>query len=292
MSFIREANYDRYHARPATLETASGEAHWITRAANVVLVVTKVIPGSKLSRQGQPDEYMLLLPDDVGATIDAGVEKIQAKPDSLTIIPPGDSNITLDSAGFVYRIFTHKSIDLLRAASNASSYADGAGEVAPLSPWPDPVGGFKLRNYELAKYIKPGTNMRLFRSTNLMVNIFTQSEVPRDVTKMTPHSHDDFEQISLAVKGTYVHHLRYPWTPDMPSWRQDEHGEVGSPSAIVIPAKVIHTTQSISAPNRLVDIFAPPRADFSLKPGLVNNAEEYPLPPELVGHGAQQSAAA
>ena len=44
-------------------------------------------------------------------------------------------------------------------------------------PWPDPPGGFKLRNYKPFDYDKPDTNMRLFRSTNLMVNVM----LPRPV---------------------------------------------------------------------------------------------------------------
>ncbi|UUZ64344.1 hypothetical protein LP417_04225 [Polaromonas sp. P1-6] len=158
-------------------------------------------------------------------------------------------------------------------------YANGAPEVAPLLPWPDPPQGFKLRNYVLADHTRPDTNMRIFRSTNLMLNIMTPRTVARDVRKLSPHSHADFEQGSLAVKGDWVHHMRYPWTADMLDWKNDEHIEMGSPSLLVVPPKVIHTSRNANDGGAwLVDIFAPPRMDFSSKPGMVCNADEYPMP--------------
>jgi hypothetical protein len=276
------AYYARYYDAPATREEPDGTVHWITRAANFVVVVTRAKAGAVLERVEQPDESMLLLPEGMGARIEAAGESISSEGDSLTILPPGPSRITVAQAGHVYRVFSHRAADLAAAADNAADYANGAPNVSPLVPWPDPVGGFKLRHYRLADHVRPDNPMRLFRSTNLMINIFVPQNRPRDTKKMTPHAHSEFEQASLTLEGPYVHHMRYPWTADMDAWRDDEHGHVDSPSLVIIPPNVIHTTQSLPAPRtRLVDVFAPPRADFSLKPGLVRNADDYPLPPDL-----------
>lgn len=87
---------------------------------------------------------------------------------------------------------------------------------------------------------------RAFRCTNLTINITDIYPGKRDSKKLKPHSHDDFEQITL--------------------------------SAIGLPAGRIHTSQAQEAGCRLVDIFGPPRRDYSLMPGFVRNAHEYPLP--------------
>jgi mannose-6-phosphate isomerase-like protein (cupin superfamily) len=121
--------------------------------------------------------------------------------------------------------------------------------------------------------------MRNFRSTNLMVNVMTRRGGPRDPKKLSPHSHEDFEQASLVLEGDYMHHLRLPWTPDPTTWRAGEHVTIGAPSITVIPAKVVHTSNNVGpARSWLLDIFAPPRVDFSKKPGMVINAADYPMP--------------
>jgi hypothetical protein len=263
---------------------AGGTLHWVARGGNFVVVATLAVAGAVLARTAseQADEYMVLLPEGTAARISAGSDAVASEGDSLTILPPGASTVTVQQAGWLYRIFSKRAQDLAVRASNARDYADGATDVAPLVDWPAPQGGFRLRHYRLAEHARTDTTMRLFRSTNLMVNVFLPGKAPRDVRKMTPHSHADFEQGSLALRGSYVHHLRYPWTPELPSWREDEHGRIGAPSLIVIPPKVIHTSQSVGEPPmQLVDIFSPPRDDFSLKPGLVCNAAEYPLPQRL-----------
>jgi len=277
-SSLRPASVARCNEQPPQVE-AGGARSWIARGANFVVVVTQAAAGTRLERRGQADEYMVLLPTG-SATIRANQETLSAAADSLTIVPPGDSEVVVHEAGQVVRVFSHRAHDLLALAGNAADYAEPTPDVAPLVPWPTPADGFRLRNYPLAQYTQADTNMRIFRSTNLMLNVMTQRMVARDVRKLSPHSHVDFEQGSLALRGEWIHHMRYPWVQDMTAWRDDEHVEVGSPSLTVIPPKVVHTSRNLNDGGAwLVDIFAPPRMDFSSKPGKVANEKDYPLPP-------------
>jgi mannose-6-phosphate isomerase-like protein (cupin superfamily) len=275
----RSATYDKAYDTPPQLSDA-GSRTWISRGANFVVAVSDVAAGAALARADNPDEYMVLCVS-TPATIEAGTERIDAERESLTIVPPGRSTVTATTAGRIVRIFSNLADDMARLAANAAIYAAGAAEVAPLVPWPAPPGGFKLRNYTPFAYDKPETNMRIFRSTNLMVNVMTKRGGPRDTKKLSPHSHDDFEQASVVLEGDYQHHLRWPWTPDQSEWRADDHVEIGSPSITVIPAKVVHTSNNVG-PRRswLIDVFAPPRVDFSRKPGMVINTDDYPMPAE------------
>lgn len=273
----RPATYADHSKAPPQIERP-GERTWLTRGANFVVAVSEVRQGTELACDN-PDEYFVFLPNSA-ARIAAGDDSLEAGSETITIVPPGHSSVAATTDGIIVRVFSHRAADLVELTVNNATYADGAPEVAPLTPWPDPPGGFRLRHYVLAEHAREDTNMRIFRSTNLMVNVLAKRPVPRDVHKLSPHTHADFEQASLAVQGTYIHHLRYPWSPDMATWREDEHVEVGSPSVTIIPPGILHTSRNISAGDCwLVDIFSPPRMDFSLRPGgLVRNADEYPMP--------------
>lgn len=280
---LRAATHARHYAEAPQSTDADGTRHWITRAANFVTVVSEAREGAVLTRDN-PDEYMVLLPSETAAVVEAGSERIASRGNSLFIVPPGTSSVRVQRAGTVVRIFSKRADDLTATAVNAKTYADGAPEVAPLKPWPVPADGFHLRHYDLGKAESPDPGllkMRVFRSTNLMVNIFMPWQKRRDETKLSPHSHEDFEQMSLSLEGAFVHHLRYPWAGDKTRWREDEHARYdASPSVLVIPARVVHTTQDIGEGTTwLVDVFSPPRMDFSSKQGFVLNAAEYPLPP-------------
>ena len=273
----RRATYADHSKQPPQV-TEPGSRTWITRGANFVVAVSEVDAGAVLTRKDNPDEYWVILPA-IGATVRAGKDSLTAGAESIVVVPAGPSSVTAQAKGWVARVFSSQATDLTAAAVNAATYADGAPEVAPIKPWPAPQDGSKLRAYKPFDFDKPDTNMRVFRSSNLMVNVMTRRTKPRDIANLTPHSHDDYEQGSLVVEGDYIHHLRWPWVPDMTQWRNDEAAEVGSPSVTIIPAKVIHTSRNVG-PQRswLIDIFGPPRMDFSTRPGFVLNEADYPMP--------------
>lgn len=264
---------------PAQITAADGCTTWLTRGRTFVVAITRAVAGGELARADNADEYMLFVPAGLRATVHAlgDTVAVDGDGDALVIVPPGASRVALHGAGWVARIFSHRAVDLAAAAGNAATQP----VAEPDAPPPPPPGGFRLRHYPLARHVKPDSPARPFRSTNLMVNAFVPRDFRRDVRKMTPHAHDDFDQASLALQGGFVHHIRYPWGPDMTRWRDDEHHAVGSPSVIVIPAQAVHTSQDVgSGWVQLVDIFSPPRPDFVEKPGWVCNEADYPLAAE------------
>jgi hypothetical protein len=273
------SEYGLFYATDPQLSDAGGDT-WITRGEAFVVALTQAKAGGVFARSGQPDEYVLLLPEAetaVEITTAAGTERVEGM--RIAFIPPGDSSVKMLTDGCIVRLFTPKSADIAAQAANAASFAGTHPTVPPFVAWPEPKDGLKLHHYPLDVPETPGRFGRIYRCTTFMVNYLYPRTGPRDRTKVSPHAHDDFEQCSLALQGRFIHHLRWPWTPDMGMWIEDEHVEVGAPSVAVIPPPAIHTTTSEDpGVNQLVDIFAPPRMDFSSKPGWVLNEADYPMP--------------
>ncbi|WP_316860574.1 hypothetical protein [uncultured Cohaesibacter sp.] len=256
--------------------TDNNAKSWFVRGHNFVVVYSEVEPGGMLARTNQPDEYVVLLPT-VAARIEAGNETADVAGHSIAFVPPGESRVTLPKGGVIIRLFTTRSDDLVALCPNAEAYDIPRTHIPDFAPWPTPPEGLKLRHYSLDVPKQEGRFGRIFRCTTFMVNMLDSYDGPRDTTKMSPHHHDDFEQCSLLLEGEYIHHLRWPWTTNLSDWKADKTIEVKGPSVLVIPPPTLHTSRATGAGrNQLVDIFCPPRADFSDKPGWVLNEEDYP----------------
>ena len=278
-------SYGLYYREDPVDDDANGRG-WYTRSQNLLVHYIEAAPGATFSRAGQTDEYMIVLPDDdTPYEVSANGETKRGDGHQLVIVPPGDSDIHLPNGGRVVRLFTTQSTDLNAKCANGDIYAVPDPSVPPFKAWPAPPDGFKLRVYNLQKTRNPGELGPIWRCTTIMLNFPPPGGGPRDVTKMSPHSHNDFDQCSLILAGSFVHHMRWPWGLNKNDWREDEHFLAESPSATMIPARVVHTSESCAPGpegNRMADIFAPPRLDFSLQPGWIKNADEYPLPEEAI----------
>jgi mannose-6-phosphate isomerase-like protein (cupin superfamily) len=266
-----------FYKEPPQIDDETGQT-WLTRSHNFIVALSDAKPGAAFTRVNQPDEYAVLLPEQ-GASIDWNGTRTEAPGNALVFVPPGDSTVTMTEGGRLVRLFSINAADLAESCGNARGYDAPRSHIPPFQPWPTPNGGWKVRYYSLDVPPQEDRFGRIFRCTTLMINVLYPYDGPRDPSKMSPHHHDDFEQVSLALSGVFTHYLRWPWTSDMADWRPDAEIEMGAPSALVIPPPVIHTTRATGeGTNMLVDLFGPPRVDFSLKPGWVLNADDYPMP--------------
>jgi hypothetical protein len=243
---------------------------------NLVVGHTETPGEATVERGEQVDEWLLLLPDGQSmATVVAGGAKVEVTGKSLIVVPAGPSSITLRGRRML-RAYTARSTDLLAVAANASSYDAARPLVRPLSEQP-PASAGRVLVYSLDTPRRQGPPGRIWRSGELMLSYIDPLIGPRDPKAMTPHSHADFEQITVAIDGEYIHHIRWPWGRDLSLWRADEHERCVAPSAAVIPAQAVHTSQAMSPGlNQLIDIWCPARADFLEQPGWVLNADAYP----------------
>jgi hypothetical protein len=273
------AEYVKFYER-APDETSALVDTWYARGQNFVLAFSRARKGAVLERPAQRDEYMLVLPEPgAGVDITASSDAQHVAGHSLVVLPPGPSRIELLQDTPLLRVFSARNTDLAARAANANAYAEAHPHIPPYQTWPEPVGGYRVRAYGLDVPPQPGRFGRIFRCTTLMINMLPFEPAPRDTTKLSPHHHEDFEQGSFALKGAFVHHIRWPWTANQGHWRADDHELCAAPSLAVIPPPAIHTSAATQGDgNQLIDIFSPPRMDFSKMAGWVLNAADYPMP--------------
>lgn len=270
---------------PPNLRTAGGSEQWLVRGQNFVFILTHPVAGDTIWDSKLSSEQVVLLVDEqssITGTAEGDISDAEHRLSgpALAVVPPGGSTISSTGTGSIVQLLQSDETEWAAKALNADAYADPDPRAAVLEPWPEPVDGPRWRNYRMADHpVEKGRFGRIFRSRAFMINFMPPSQGPRDLAKMSPHFHQDFEQASLVMAGQYIHHIQTPWITDGTQWRPEDHARVASPSLTIIPPPTVHTSQAIDRNvNHLIDIFSGPRADFSAQPDWVRNADEYPSP--------------
>jgi hypothetical protein len=256
-----------------------GTRHWFSRSQNAVIEWVEA-GADPAPFEVASDEEIMVLALTAGAAIQGADQNARAGARSLFILPPGRFSIGLDRAGSCAVFASARSDVTAGSVINSATYAQPDARVAAIgAPFRRKQGADRIHVIALDAVAAPPDNPRLkmFQSATLSIN-WVEYAGPRDRTTLSPHSHADLEQCSLAAAGDFIHHLRVPWAKDANLWRDDRHVNVPSPSVLVIPVHLVHTTEGIGAGQHLlIDVFSPPRRDFIAK-GWVANAPDYESP--------------
>ena len=271
----RELGMIEFHRHPPT----PGMRRWLARGQNFFVEWAEAdFDGARLQAASGHETMVLVFGQP--ACIAWEGTTVQAPARSVCIVPPGGLSVTLDNGGSCAVLASRREDLGNRVALNQADFAEPDPRIKPFTPpFRRQSDTGAIRVWPIDSFEAPASNprLRMLQSATLSIN-WVEYEGPRDRRSLSPHSHGDLEQASLAVDGRFVHHLRQPWGKDADQWRDDRHIEVGSPSMMVVPVHLIHTSEGVG-PGRhlLIDVFSPARRDFIAR-GWVHNAADYQEP--------------
>ena len=248
----------------------AGQSRAAARSANFNVTWVQGTPGETVELHGS-EEQMLILPA-APARVSMAAETQDVSARTVTLLPPGASQITLPGGGLVIHLSTDPSDDAL----NTTDYTDLDPRIAPVGAPMQRSEADRMKIIEVDAIVPPADKPRLkmIQSSVMSIN-WVEYDGPRDRTALSPHNHADLEQGSLAIYGDFVHHLRVPWGKDANDWREDIHLQAEAETLTIIPVEMIHTTEGVgNGPHLLIDVFAPARADFIAK-GWMCNGKDY-----------------
>ncbi len=253
--------------------------HWLMRAQNFVVQRIECDAPLRAFPVESPYELLLLLPE-IGATVrSADRDPVTAPGHSLCILPAGRHEITLDAPGLCCVLGSVRPDLDAGLMINAVAYEQPDPRIAPVRPHRRLRGQGEVHVMPISTIQAPAASPRLrFIQTDTMSINWVEYEGARTRTQLSPHTHSDLEQGSLAIMGNYIHPLRVEWGRNADLWRDDEHLQAPSPSLMIVPVNMLHTTEGVGDGRHiLIDVFAPPRPDFIAK-GWVFNSADYEAP--------------
>ncbi|MET0310598.1 MAG: hypothetical protein ABW051_00965 [Burkholderiaceae bacterium] len=272
---IRERGFADFSRTPP--ETLGGNRHWLARGQNFWLEWIEFAAGGSAASLESRHETMVIASAGTVTITAAGAAPVAVAAHSVAIVAPGRYEIS-GEASAVCNVFTSHRGDLAnRRVIGEAAYAAPDARIVPTGhPYRRKQRDAAIQVLDIGAVMasKDKPRLKMLQTETLSINIVEYAG-PRNRAELSPHSHPDFEQGSLAISGDFVHHLRAPWGSDADQWKDDEHLCAPSPSLLVVPVELIHTTEGVGDGHHfLVDLFSPPRADFIGK-GWVANAADY-----------------
>ncbi len=279
---VRPRSFEVFHRD--TAHAIPGGRRWLMRSQNFIVEGIECDERGTAFSVASSHEILLLLPV-AGATIrseDARIASVDAPGHAVCILPAGRYQIALQTAERCYVLATHRPDLDDNVILNAAAYVQPDPRIAPVgTPYRRIRRTGEIIVVPVSEMQPPADNPRLkiLQSDTMSIN-WVEYEGPRSRARLSPHRHANLEQGSLAIMGTFVHHLRVEWGSNADLWQDDEHLKAPSPSMLVIPVNLTHTTEGVDAGRHiLIDVFAPPRADFIAKGWVLNSADyESPQP--------------
>lgn len=269
------------------LERANGLERWTVRGQNFAVTWSRAVAAGAAFTVESADEILLLV-QDAGVDILAASTRVAAPPRSVCILPAGAWRLEPALGATCAAIVSLR--EGVCGACNEDAYAPRDPRIRPVGTAYTPLrAGDQVRVLAIDAIAAPADKPRLkmLQTATLSIN-WVEYEGPRNRQALSPHAHSDFEQGSFGLAGDFVHHLRVPWGENAEIWQEDRHARLASPSLMVVPVGLIHTSEGVGPGHHLlIDVFSPPRADFIAR-GWVANAADYAAPP-AASPGAPQA---
>ncbi|MBX3620380.1 MAG: hypothetical protein KF891_10415 [Rhizobacter sp.] len=270
------------HRSFATFEPADADASVARRALmrgqNFWVEWVRVpAAGSHFAFESEHESMLISVATPLTVQHDGG-ERVEVPGHSVTIVPAGRHTVSAHAGGEYVVLASHRAdVSGQERVINEAAYATPDPRIVPAGrPWRRhaPLHRAQVLPIDEVRASADKPRLKMLQTEALSVNVVEYRGV-RDRTALSPHSHADFEQGSLALAGDFVHHLRVPWGANANLWRDDEHLPAPSPSLLVVPVDMVHTTEGVGDGHHLlIDVFSPPRHDFIDK-GWVFNAHDY-----------------
>jgi len=275
-SGVRERGFADFSTTPA--EVLGGHRHWLMRGQNFWLEWVELSDAAAGFSAESKDEMLVIAHNGelrIGTSAD-GLPAVNVPAHSVAILPPGRYTISGKPSARCGVLASQRMDMDGRHVLHAEAYETPDPRIKPTGkPYRRKQASGEIKVLDIGQVMasKDKPRLKMLQTETLSINIVEYAG-PRKRSELSPHSHDSFEQGSLAIAGNFVHHLRVNWGSDADQWREDEHLHAPSPSLLVVPVEMIHTTEGVGEGHHfLVDLFSPPRADFIGKGWVANSAD-------------------